>query len=79
MALINNWQLSLNVFLSFCFPSSKHNISLLLKYISVEFISIKLALENKSKNGKIKNILSFETVTQLVARAFMAVRRRKNS
>ena len=45
---------SLNVLLSFCFSSSKHNISLLLKYISVEFISIKLPLKNKSKNRKNK-------------------------
>ena len=32
----------LNVFLSFCFSASKHNIILLLKYTSIELISIKL-------------------------------------
>ena len=46
--------MSLKLFLYFCFSSSKHNISLLLKYISVEVISIKLPLENKSKNRKNK-------------------------
>ena len=45
------------MFLSFCFSSSKHNISLLLKYISLEFISIKLPLENKSKNRKNKKYI----------------------
>ena len=66
------------MFLSFCFSSSKHNIILLLKYICVESISIKLPWKNKSKTSKnTKNILVFEKVTQLVARALVAVRQKK--
>ena len=42
------WLLSLNVFSSFSFSSSKHNI-LLLKYTFAEFISIKLPWENQIK------------------------------
>ena len=66
------------MFLSFCFSSSKHNIILLLKYICVEFISIKLPWDNKSKSRKnTKNILVFEKVTQLVERALVDVRKKK--
>ena len=51
---------------------------LLLKYICVESISNKLPWENKSKTSKnTTNILVFEKVTQLVARALVAVRKKK--
>ena len=58
--------MSLSVFLSFCFSSSKHNIVQLLKYTRVEFISIKLPWEDQIKLGKHKIILVFRKVTQLV-------------
>ena len=54
----SDWLLSLNVCLSFCFSSSKHNIMLLLKYICLEFISIKLPWDNKSKSRKNKKYSS---------------------
>ena len=48
------------MFLSFCFSLSKHNIALLLKYICVEFISIKLPWENQiRKEEKHKKYTSF--------------------
>ena len=58
--------MSLSVFLSFCFSSSKHNIVQLLKYTRVEFISLKLPWEDQIKLGKHKIILVFRKVTQLV-------------
>ena len=45
----SDFLLSLNIFLSFCVSSSKHNIILLLKYTCVEFISIKRLWENQIK------------------------------
>ena len=58
-----------NVFLSFCFSSSKHNIIILLKYTCVEFISIKRPWKNQIKNRK-------NTIIQ-VARALVAVRKKE--
>ena len=71
MALMNImfWQaIVFELFLYFCFLLSKDNTIVLLKYLCVEFISIKLPWENKSV---------FEKVTQLVARALVAIRKRK--
>ena len=70
--------LSLNVFLTFYFSSSKHNIIVLLKYTCVEFISIKLPWENQIKKlEKHTIILVFEKFTQLVARVLMTIRKNK--
>ena len=78
IALIDKifWVPVFNVFLSFCFSSTKHNIILLLKYTCVEFISIKLPWENQIKNyQKHKIILQFTKVTKLVTRALVAKRK----
>ena len=63
--------LYLNMFFFFCFSSSKHNIIVLLNCTCVEFISIKYLWENHTI------ILVFHKVTQLVARALVAVKRKK--
>ena len=65
------------MFLFFCFSSSKHNIILLLKQTCVEFISVKPVWENQIKKLKKTIILAFEKVTQVVARALVAIRRTK--
>ena len=55
----------------------ENNIILLLKYTRVEFIYINLPLESHQKIGKTQNILVFEKVSPLVARALVAVRKKK--
>ena len=52
--------MSLKVFLSFCFSSSKDNTILLPKYLCVEFSSIKLSWDNKSENRKNKKYPSVQ-------------------
>ena len=62
----------------FLFLIIKRNSILLRKYLCVEFISIKLPWKNKSENRRnTNNILVFQNVTQLVSRAFVAIREKK--
>ena len=60
-------------------PSSKHKIIVLLKHRCVVFISIKLLTMSKSnqKIGKHVIIHVLEKVTQLVAQALLAIRKKK--